>query len=116
MPALQVRELPQDIYDELKARADKEHRSLSQQTIVLLQQALAAGKQSAQQPPVELGARKVSYEDALAGWQYPSDETREERIARRKRLFEEIDKLPAIDLPPDFPSAAELIREDRDSR
>lgn len=110
MPALQVRDLPQDVYDDLKAQAEQEHRSMSQQTIVLLQQALQAGKQSAQQ---QVGARRVSYEDSLAGWRYPPDETREERIERRKRLFAQIDAMPKIELPDDFPTSEQIVREMR---
>ena len=36
MPTLQVRDLPEDIYTQLNYLADKEHRSLAQETIVLL--------------------------------------------------------------------------------
>ena len=125
MPTLQVRDIPQDLYDDLKARAAAEKRSITQETIVLLTTALRASEpgvrdaqpqlQPYEEPPAP-GTRKVSYEDALAGWQYPSDETREERIARRKKLFEEIAKLPKIDLPEGFPTPEEIVREMRDSR
>ncbi len=40
MPSLQVRELPEDLYYRLQARAEAEHRSLAQETIVLLRTAL----------------------------------------------------------------------------
>lgn len=115
MPALQVRDLPQDIYDDLKAQAEREHRSLSQQTVVLLQAALHDGDEM---PHVAApaGERKVSYQDALAGWQYPPDETHAERIARRKRLFARFEEVPAFDLPDEYASVADMIREDRDSR
>lgn len=36
MPTLQVRDLPEDIYVQLHYLAEKEHRSLAQETIVLL--------------------------------------------------------------------------------
>lgn len=41
MPTLQVRELPEDIYARLQARAAAEHRSIAQETIVLLRSALS---------------------------------------------------------------------------
>ena len=41
MPILQVRELPEDVYARLRARAAAEHRSISQETIVLLRTALS---------------------------------------------------------------------------
>lgn len=41
MPALQVRELPEDVYTRLQAKAAAEHRSIAQETIVLLREALS---------------------------------------------------------------------------
>jgi antitoxin FitA len=38
MPTLQVRDLPQELYNRLSYLAEKEHRSLAQQTIVLLKE------------------------------------------------------------------------------
>ena len=40
MPTLQVRDLPEDIYQKLNYLAEKEHRSLAQETIVLLKEGL----------------------------------------------------------------------------
>jgi hypothetical protein len=40
MPILQVRELPEPIYNKLKQKAKREHRSLSQQAIIELATAL----------------------------------------------------------------------------
>lgn len=40
MPTLQVRDLPEHIYNEIKELAEKERRSITQQTIVLLEKAL----------------------------------------------------------------------------
>lgn len=40
MPTLQVRDLPEDVYRRLLDRAEAEHRSLAQETIVILRQAL----------------------------------------------------------------------------
>ena len=41
MPSLQVRDLPEDVYVRLQARASAEHRSIAQETIVLLRRALS---------------------------------------------------------------------------
>ena len=41
MPSLQVRDLPKPIYDKLKTLAERERRSMAQQVVVLLEQALA---------------------------------------------------------------------------
>ncbi len=40
MPTLQVRDLPEDVYYRLQQRAKEEHRSVAQETIVLLRRAL----------------------------------------------------------------------------
>jgi plasmid stability protein len=41
MPSLQVRNIPDDLYQALRASADKEGRSLSAQTVAILRRALA---------------------------------------------------------------------------
>jgi len=41
MPALHVRNIPDDLYEALKARAEAEGRSLSAQTVAILKRALA---------------------------------------------------------------------------
>ena len=41
MPSLQVRDLPEHIYQAIVERAKAERRSISQETIVLLEKALA---------------------------------------------------------------------------
>lgn len=41
MPTLQVRDLPAEIYHQLSYLAAQEHRSLAQQTIVLLKEGIA---------------------------------------------------------------------------
>lgn len=43
MPSLQVRDLPEEIYQALKKAAQAEHRSLSQQAIIALARGLNLG-------------------------------------------------------------------------
>lgn len=99
MPALQIRDLPQGLYDELRRRAEREHRSLAQQATVAIEQHLRL------MPPVERPEHLVTEEDE-----------RRARIARRKALFAEIHATPVVDVPDDFPSSADIVRELRDSR
>lgn len=40
MPTLQVRDLPEELYVQLSYLAEKEHRSLAQETIVLLKEGM----------------------------------------------------------------------------
>ncbi len=44
MASLQIRDMPDDLYESLKVKAEKDHRSLAQQAIILLDQALKAGR------------------------------------------------------------------------
>lgn len=46
MPTLQVRELPEDVYYRLQQKAQQEHRSLAQETVVLLRRALDTSETS----------------------------------------------------------------------
>ena len=40
MPLLQVRDFPQDIYDEISFEAKRQYRTIAQQTIVLIKKGL----------------------------------------------------------------------------
>ncbi|GHV83573.1 hypothetical protein AGMMS50212_09130 [Spirochaetia bacterium] len=40
MPLLQVRDFPKDIYEKIGMAAEKEHRTIAQQTIVLIKKSL----------------------------------------------------------------------------
>ena len=40
MPTLQVRDLPEDVYVQLNYLAEKEHRSMAQETIVMLKEGI----------------------------------------------------------------------------
>ena len=109
MPALQVRDFPDDLYEQLKAYAASQHRSIAQQTIVAVEQMLEAA-------------------DAQHYWdghdlhrlerrpRYFTEAKRAARIEKRKELFAEIDKLPKFDVPDDFPDTVELIRQGREER
>jgi antitoxin FitA len=46
MPILQIRDVPDDVYQAVAAAAQAEHRSLSQQAIVALRSALGVGAKS----------------------------------------------------------------------
>lgn len=101
MPALQVRDLPQDLYDKLKYRAEKEHRSLAQQTIVAIEEHL--GGEGLPSKTTTSHLRVIN-----------SEAERKARIEKRRQVFERIDKLPHFEQPEDFPSIVELIHEGRE--
>jgi len=96
MPALQVRDFPEELYEELRLCAKREQRSISQQTIVAVRQYLSL-QESSGRPALE---RTASVDD----------------LERRRKVIERIKSRPAFIVPEGFPSPEEIIREMRDSR
>ena len=115
MPALQVKDFPSDLYDELRACAAEQDRNISQQTVHVLREYLRAYKQGGGsvgwtvRPAVERA-------EVPAGAKSRAKETPEERAERRRRVFEAIDVLPKFEVPDDFPEPAELVRQMREER
>lgn len=106
MPALQVRDFPQDLYDRLQAQAKLEHRSIAQQTIASVERDLDRVKD---------GGAEILTMPSYVNTQKRDAETVEQRIARRKRIFAEIDELNRLHpLKPGAPSALEVVRESRE--
>lgn len=115
MPALQVKDFPDDLYAELKECAANEDRSISQQTLHILRQYLRAYRQLGgrvewmvaprEQPPVGKDARMQA-----------AEAERQQRIERRKKVFERIRSRCHAQIPDDFPSAAEIVRQMREER
>ena len=105
MPALQGRDFPDDLYEQLKAYAASQHRSIAQQTIVAVEQMLEAADAQHYWDGHDLHRleRRPRYFD------FDTEE-------KRKELFAEIDKLPKFDVPDDFPDTVELIRQGREER
>ncbi|MDR0349986.1 MAG: hypothetical protein LBH64_00340 [Coriobacteriales bacterium] len=95
MPALQVRDFPADLYEDLRRRAKSEHRSVSQQTIVAIREHLSPCT-------------------ATPVWENGPDAGRQARIERRRRLFAELDQLPRPEAPENLPSIVETLKEARD--
>lgn len=100
MPALQVRDFPADLYEDLKRFAAREHRSMAQQTIKAVEDML-------RREDVSMHDANVIEFDSLAA--------RQKRIEKRKALFAEAHEL-AERLPKDMTPAAEVIREMREER
>lgn len=118
MPALQVRDCPQELYDELHACAEEEHRSISQQMLVALEEYLA--RRTQQKEAQDLGglgavAPSMAWGPAYADYQ-GDGEAVDARAKRRKEVFARIDARPALEVPEGFPSTEEVVREVRDAR
>lgn len=110
MPALQVREFPEDLYEALRVCASNEDRSISQQTVNILRGYLRAYR---------AGGGQVAWAAVpaapLASPANGIDE-REHRARKRALTFERIDALPPFDVPEGFPEPAELVRATREER
>jgi hypothetical protein len=96
MSALQVRDFPADLHERLRERARRDHRSVSQEATI------AIGEFLAQHPDAHETYRDFSCDESIA--------------EQRRRLFAEIDAMPVIDIPDDFPTPEQIIRELRDGR
>ena len=105
MPALQVREFPEELYEELRAYAALHHRSMAQQTVAAVDRMIhgdAGGERSK-------GARVVSFE---------SSAERERRLEKRRGIFaraEERRRVAACLMPEPSALLAEA-RAERDAR
>ena len=102
MPALQIRDVPEDVYQDLVALAKKEHRSINQQALFMLREKLY--------PQLYLHRQDVmqSYSDnQVSETQYKA------RIGELRRKYS---SRPQRSWPKDVPTPTEMIREDRDSR
>ena len=77
MPAFQVRDMPQDLYDQLKYSAKCNHRSMAQQTVHILEQNLTDVR------PTNECVRVFRTEE----------EERRERAERAKKIFASLDEI-----------------------
>ena len=119
MPPLQVRDLPQEIYEPFKQMTELEHRSLAQQTIVALEYYLA-NHEIQDGKVIEKGQGRVGLftpfeRDGVVFMTDPNAGSAAHR-ARLQALFDEISELPTPEDPDGSSTVAELIREERDSR
>ncbi len=115
MPALQVKDFPADLYDDLRACATDQDRSMSQQTVHILREYLQMYQQASGRVGWVVRAAGL---DASDGSAFPARRTAEDerrgRIERRKRIFDEIENRSGSVIPEDFPSPAELVQQTRE--
>jgi hypothetical protein len=105
---LQVRDLPQDLYEGLSLAAKSQHRSLAQQTAHIIQLYLQGAPEG-----VDGTGRRVP---AWMDWVEEDPAVVAQRRERRRGAFAEADALGPVNVPEGFPSAEELVRADRDAR
>lgn len=140
MPALQVRDFPEGLYKRLKECAAGQHRSVAQQTIVAVEQMLAANGGSGECVCLEansggLVAGDCSRADIASGCasvrdaagvsclfssgslilDFATEAMRADRVRKRRELKERI-RATKIELPVGFPDSASMLREARSER
>ena len=104
MPALQVRDFPEDLYEKLKEVAAREHRSVAQQTIVAVEAMVSGEYARAEEEP-----RRSLYLD------FDTEAKRAARIKKRQELIESARAHPLV-LSSDAPSPVDVVREVREER
>ncbi|MDO4501788.1 MAG: hypothetical protein Q4D06_01270 [Coriobacteriia bacterium] len=113
MPAVQVRNLPQETYDQLKALAQENGRSITKQTEAILIDFFAA--RPAYQSPEATPSAPMATMFQPNPFHRESPAEIQERAARRAALFAEIDSREAFDPPKDWDPAT-VVRQMRDER
>lgn len=111
MPALQVRDFPDELYERLKECAAREHRSVAQQTIVAVEQMIANNANSA----AGSASAFVPSSGKPIFLEFDTEAARAARIKKRKELMKRIDETK-IEFPPDAPSFEEIMEEARKER
>lgn len=79
MATLQVRELPDDVYQRLRALAAAENRSVAQETVVLLRQALQSGVAAKERRKALLKQLQNVDLPKESSWETPEAAVREDR-------------------------------------
>ena len=139
MPALQVRDLPEDTYERLVRCASEEHRSLAQQTIAILESYLSKreSEHSTEFNPAafqSIGTGEHGTRDSSSSaTDYAShaftpfkangitylvrpDETQEQRSARKKKLFASIAEKAEAGTYTGLPPAGDIVQQVRTDR
>ena len=119
MPALQIREMPDATYKQLKERAAHDNRSMSQEALTFIQRCLCYSDDNGQ-PGSDGFSRDIAEERRIEALLYEKKleerKVREERVEKRRALFEKIRNSDKSWIDPNAPSAAEIIRAMREER
>lgn len=112
MPALQVRDFPDELYEQLKTYAASQHRSVAQQTIVAVEQMLADANASHYWDGATL--RRAAPKPRI--FECDTAVARAARIKKRKELFAEIRKCDWGGPAPTSEDIVALVHEGRRER
>lgn len=140
MPALQVRDFPEELYERLKECAASQHRSVAQQTIIAVERMVAAHDGACERGRLELNSdgsiagdrscvdaasdcdglwgaagasRRFAFEPCILD--FASEAVRANRMRKRRELKERIFST-RVELSLDFPDPASVLHEARNER
>ena len=118
MPALQVKDCPADVYEKLRKCAEEENRSISQQTLTIIEDFLALRERERAAAATGITAPTANGEPRIRVKVRPiyGPEANDDidYAARLREKMERIRALPPIPHIEGMPSAAEMIRQIRD--
>ena len=97
MPALQVKECPEEVYERLRSHAARENRSIAQQTLTIIQDFLNASEEP--RMPGQPASRTARYDNG-EGTDY---------LARRKESLRRVNELPPLPVTEKAPAAADIL-------
>ena len=107
MPALQVRDFPEDLYEKLKMLAAREHRSVAQQTIVAVEAMVSGETKAAESDTCHHQALYLDFD---------TEAKRAARIKKRQELFESTKVLTKRNPQMQELSADDIVKTIRDAR
>ncbi len=106
MPALQVRDFPEDLYEKLKVLAAREHRSVAQQTIVAVE-AMVSGEGASADSDRRHHALYLDFD---------TEAKRTARIKKRQELFERTEAITKRNPQLRELSADDIVKTIHDAR
>jgi hypothetical protein len=122
MPALQVRDFPAMLYDELKEYAARNHRSIAQQTVIAVEEMLEAAESTMQFGGLEerdrmqkFGRGEMPHRHLQQVW--PRSRTvSEERIRQRRQILANFDMIDWKGTPSTPEDIVAFVNEGRSER
>ena len=108
MPALQVKDCPSETYELLRERSARENRSISQQTLTIIEQYLGLRDPD--------GADSRSRDVQPLSARFAAEEPDAHFLERRQAIFERINDLPSFRLPDGFDDVSDLVTLAREER
>ncbi len=122
MPALQVRDFPAMLYDELKEYAARNHRSIAQQTVIAVEEMLEAAESTMQFDGLEerdrmqkFGRGEMPHRHLQQVW--PRSRTvSEERIRQRRQILANFDMIDWKGTPSTPEDIVAFVNEGRSER